>query len=457
MNLSEPLQPPGPLPALAGQALPPGSLLEVFEVLQVLGLTSCGVLYLARHTVDGNTVAIKEYMPSSLARRTTAEDVGPIDPSHADAFDRGLQAFLNEALTLSQFEHPHLLQVTSVWVANGTAYRAMPYLNGSTLLAHRAASQSPASQAELQKLFNGLLDALHTLYGAGLAHGQIEPVNIYLTDTGTPVLMDFDAVHQAVLSPSDKPHVDAYADPSQTQSLVTHDLHAVASVLHFALSNDWLPVTPGGAASREPLAEVLLRFKDSASVLGYRPEFLAAIDAALALVPAERPGTITELRALFEAPPAPAETKPPAEADATEDTSADKRPKRPKREPLPSPPPAYPLNSSESVLALLANFDRGPAPAAEDVEPFRVPEVPVLTDEAEPALPPLRDNPFDTLERGDELPQTSVGYNPVGYTHLPYTPMPRVPRSPWRRLFVAAGMVLTVLMVAGVMGWQMLH
>lgn len=448
------------MPTFAGQALAPGDALEDFEVVQVLGLTSFGVLYLARNTTDGSTVAIKEYMPSSLAARGAGGLIELTHPGHAEAYRRGLQAFIGEALSLSQFDHPNLLRVTSIWEANGTAYRSMPYLAGTTLLAHRARTAQPATQAELHTLLEGLLGALLTLYHAGLAHGQLEPVNIYLLEDGQPVLMDFDAVHQAVLSDLRRPHVDAYADPAKTQALVTADLHALAALLHFAVSNDWTPARPGQPKRYMPLADVLLRFKDSASVLGYQPEFLGAIDHALSLPAAQRPGTVTEFRALFE-PKATAAVATPS-ASATAATAAtpaataapaesSRRVERAsRREPVPSAPPAHALSSSESVLALLANFDRGPARAAEHVEPFESPDVPLLTEEAEPALPPMRSSLFDDIEAGDSLPQDGVGYVPVGYT-----PMPRIPRSPWRRHALVLGIAAVVLGGVGLMGWQL--
>lgn len=438
------------MPAIAGQTLLPGERLGDFEIVQVIGLTSFGVLYLGRQLQDGSTVAIKEYMPSSLATRLQSGQIDVTDPAHVQAYQRGLQAFLTEALTLSQFEHPNLLRVSAVWEDNGTAYRSMPYLTGTTLLAWRTGIGEPASQAQMQALLEGLLEALRALYQAGLAHGQIEPLNIYLGEDGQPVLMDFDAVHQAVQSDLHRPYVDAYADPTRVEAMATTDLRAVAAVLHFAISGDWTPVRHGQALRYPPLADVLMRFKDSASALEYQPEFLAAVDAALALPPTEQPGTVTEFRALFVPDSSPV---PLLRQDSTVEP---KRAKRPKREPIPVAPPAYPLNSSESVLALLANFER-PAHAAEDVEPFQAPEVPTLTEEAEPTLPPLRIvNPFDDLEGHDSLPMLSVD-EPVDYEPLPYTPMPSIRRrNPWRqRLVVIAGMVAVLIAAVGALGWQL--
>ena len=432
MNLFEPLQPPGRLPVGAGQALEPGYMLEEFEITQVLGLTSFGVLYLATHVKDQSTVAIKEYLPSSLTQRHADGQLELTDPSHDTAFQRGLQSFVTEALTLSQFEHPHLLRVNCVWEANGTAYRVMPLLTGTSLLAKRVGHNEPASQDQLQALFGGLLGALETLNDAGLAHGQVEPVNIFMLNGEHPVLMDFDAVHHAVLSDLQRPHLDAYADPQKLQQMMRDDLHALASVLHFAISND------AAATQRaEPLADVLARLKDSASALGYDPEFLSAIDHVLALPADERPGSVAEFRALFAPKPQGAASvkriKPPRRAKPP-------LPERPKNE--------YPLNSSESVLALLANFGRGPVNAPEDIEPFENPPVPTLTEEAEPSLPPLRVSLFDAMDAGEPLPQSHVGYG-----RLPYRPMPSVPVSRWRRLAPAMGFGGLVLVCVLALGW----
>ncbi len=437
MNLFEPLLPPGSLPLGMGHALQPGYMLEDFEITQVLGLTSFSVLYLATHVVEHNTVAIKEYLPSSLATRNAEGQVELIAPACEASFQRGLESFAAEALTLSQFDQPNLLPVNCVWEANGTAYRAMPYLVGTSLLAQRSSSKEPATQAQLQIVFDGLLGALDTLHSTGLAHGQVEPVNIFMAGGERPVLMDFDAVHRAVLSDPAQAHVDAFADPAQAHLLMAEDLHAVAAVLHFAVSNQWSAPQPGKSMRHEALADVLAGLKDSASALGYAPEFLSAIDTALALPPAKRPRNVAQFRALFEPQPlSPASVKHL------------KPPRAPKRVPPQRPPNEYPLNSSESVLALLANFDRGPVKEPDDIEPFENPTVPTLTEEAEPTLPPLRASLFDAMDAGEPPPLSSVGYG-----RLPYRPMPPIPVNRWRRLAPALGFGGLVLACVAALGW----
>jgi len=439
MNLIEPLQPPGHLPLGAGHALLPGAMLEDFEITQVLGLTSFGVLYLATHVIDHNVVAIKEYLPAGIATRNPDGQIELTDPAQEEAFQRGLQSFVGEALSLSQFDHPHLLKVNCVWEANGTAYRAMPCLSGASLLAQRSGMNEPATQAQLQTLLDGLLDALDTLNRAGLAHGQVEPINIFMVNGEQPVLMDFDAVHHAVLSDLTQPHLDNYANPETLKQTAANDLHAVAAVLHFAISNHWSPLEPGEIRRYEPLADVLTRFKDSASALGYTPEFLGAIDATLALPPAERPRSVKRFRAFFD-----------LKLGLVPNSARSKATHAPKHAALERPQNEYPLNSSESVLALLANFGSGPASASDEIEPFENPPVPTLTEEAEPALPPMRTSLFDAMDAGESLPLDGVGYGRRGYR-----PMPPIPANSWRRYMPAIAFGLLALACVGVLGWVM--
>ncbi len=62
-------RPSGAEPLTSHNALPPGTRLDEFEILRVLGAGGFGIVYLAHDHVLQRRVAIKEYMPSLLARR----------------------------------------------------------------------------------------------------------------------------------------------------------------------------------------------------------------------------------------------------------------------------------------------------------------------------------------------------------------------------------------------------
>ena len=138
----------GPSHALTLEA---GTRLGEFEVTKTIGEGGFGIVYLAwDHSLD-RKVALKEYMPTSLAYRAGATDIRPRSERHQETFDAGMKSFINEAKLLAQFDHPSLLKVYRFWEANGTAYMVMPFLEGSTVRdtvrAMRARPARPGSSA----------------------------------------------------------------------------------------------------------------------------------------------------------------------------------------------------------------------------------------------------------------------------------------------------------------------
>ena len=93
----------GPNHALTLEA---GTRLGEFEVTKTIGEGGFGIVYLAwDHSLD-RKVALKEYMPTSLAYRAGATDIKPRSERHRETFDAGLKSFINEAKLLAQFDHP---------------------------------------------------------------------------------------------------------------------------------------------------------------------------------------------------------------------------------------------------------------------------------------------------------------------------------------------------------------
>lgn len=89
-------------------------------------------MYLALDHDLEREVAIKEYLPATLAGRTESQQVSLRSQADAETFALGLKSFVNEARLLARFDHPSLLKVYRFWEANGTAYMAMPVMHGRT-------------------------------------------------------------------------------------------------------------------------------------------------------------------------------------------------------------------------------------------------------------------------------------------------------------------------------------
>ena len=113
----------------AGSGLPIGTHLGEFEThASCVGEGGFGIVYLAHDHSLQRRVALKEYMPSSLAARTGGSQVSVKSERHRETFEAGLKSFINEARLLASFDHPSLVKVYRFWEANGTAYMVMPFL-----------------------------------------------------------------------------------------------------------------------------------------------------------------------------------------------------------------------------------------------------------------------------------------------------------------------------------------
>ncbi|WP_457425877.1 serine/threonine-protein kinase [Roseateles sp. P5_E7] len=287
-----------------GHTLPPGTRLHDYRIDRVLGEGGFGIVYLATDIALERQVAIKEYLPFSMATRAGQSlTVLVKSPSHQETFSIGLRSFVNEAKLLARFDHPALVKVHQFWEANGTAYMAMPYYQGPTLKAALTKLGRLPTESEVRAWLMPLLDALEVLHKEHCYHRDIAPDNILLTDHG-PLLLDFGAARRvigdlthaltAMLKPGFAP-IEQYGDmPGISQGPWT-DIFALASVLYAAIS--------GGrtVASVERLLNDGLRPLSTVAAGRCGNAFLAAIDTALAIHPKDRPQSIAEFRALLTA------------------------------------------------------------------------------------------------------------------------------------------------------------
>jgi hypothetical protein len=297
----------GPAMASLGEfanALAPATRLHEFEILSVIGQGGFGIVYLAQDLTLDRKVAIKEYMPSSLATRTQGLTVAVHSDRQAETFAAGLRSFLNEARLLARFDHSSLLKVHRFWEAHGTAYMVMPYYEGVTLGKMLAKLGRRPDEATLKALLHPLLDALELMHSANCYHRDIAPDNILILPDGRPMLLDFGAARRVigdmtqaltVILKTGYAPVEQYGDiPDMAQGAWT-DLYALGSVVHFAITGRTPPqaLTRFMDDRREPLAMV--------AAGRYSDEFLHAIDRALAVLPKNRPQSVAELRALMGA------------------------------------------------------------------------------------------------------------------------------------------------------------
>lgn len=305
--MSVPTHPPkppvAPLALTDHDALPAGTRFGEFEIIRSLGVGGFGIVYLAQDHSLERQVALKEYMPATLAARGDGPLITVRSRAFAETYANGLKSFINEARLLARFDHPSLVKVYRFWEGNGTAYMVMPYLQGQTLREARRWIGGAPGEAWIRGVLDPLLDALALLHAEGVYHRDIAPDNIVLPPGGPPVLLDFGAARRvigdasqsltAILKPSYAP-IEQYADMDKLRQGPWTDLYALGAVLHFLLFA--APPSPATARAVQADAEPI----GMRVVPGVSSHFVRVVEWMLRVRPAERPQDVAALRAVLD-------------------------------------------------------------------------------------------------------------------------------------------------------------
>ena len=207
----------------SGNALPVGTHLSEFEVTGVIGEGGFGIVYLAWDHSLQRKVALKEYMPASLASREHVT-VRVRSTRHKETFEAGMKSFINEARLLAQFDHPSLVKVYRFWEAHGTAYMVMPLYEGTTLKDRLREMGGPPDEAWLTGLLAPLTEALAVIHRENCFHRDIAPDNVILLGgSGRPLLLDFGAARRVI------------SDMTQALTVILKPGYAPVSYTHLTL------------------------------------------------------------------------------------------------------------------------------------------------------------------------------------------------------------------------------
>lgn len=269
--------------------LPTGSTLEHYHIERQISCGGFSIIYLA-YDANHQPLAIKEYIPQTLALRAAGEVALQIPPEHQAEFQRGLAYFFEEARVLSGLNHPNVIRVLNFFRANGTAYMVMPLERGRTLQDHIRAQRGPIDEAFVVNAFTNLLHGMSEVHGCGLLHLDLKPANIWLRCDLTPVVLDFGAARFAVDIGPPAPramYTPGFAAPEQYHGNYTlgpwTDIYAIGACMYATLAK----AAPPPADERlkdDHLHPARQRFSHL-----YSPRLLLAIDKCLRLAPAMRP------------------------------------------------------------------------------------------------------------------------------------------------------------------------
>lgn len=283
-------------------ALSKGTRLFEFELFEVIGEGGFSIVYAARDTRLQRTVAIKEYIPSAFASRSTEGRIELRSERHRPAFEAGLHSFIDEARLLARFKHPSLVEVLRFWEGNGTAYMAMPIYEGHTLRHLLREHQGQYGEDWLRGMISPILDVLEMLHQHDIYHRDVAPDNIIVRPNGSPVLLDLGSARRVLGATDNSPTVivkpgytpiEQYAENAATPQGPWTDAYALGALLHLAVTGS----APAASVSR--LMKDNLQPLAGQSLQGYSEQFLHAIDQSLALQPGDRPQSISQLRTLL--------------------------------------------------------------------------------------------------------------------------------------------------------------
>jgi predicted Ser/Thr protein kinase len=156
---------------MAGVVSMIGRTLKHYVVEEALGKGGMGIVYRARDTRLGRSVALKVLKPEVIQ-----------DPDRR-------RRFIQEARAASAVNHPAIAQIYEIEESDDTTFITMEYVDGSTVrqLVERGELDVPAALEVAIQVADGLARA----HEAGIVHRDIKSDNVMVTRDGHPKILDF--------------------------------------------------------------------------------------------------------------------------------------------------------------------------------------------------------------------------------------------------------------------------
>jgi len=180
----------------------PDTMIGGYRVIRRLSAGGFGVVYLAVDP-NGQQVAIKEYLPSSLASRATGDLTPQVPPEKLSLYRLGLKSFFEEGRSLAQISHASVVSVLNFFRENETVYMVMNYLEGATLqdfivTARDLKKAKVFRESTIRSLFDEILRGLRVVHQHKMLHLDIKPANIFVTNDDRAVMIDFGAAREVL-------------------------------------------------------------------------------------------------------------------------------------------------------------------------------------------------------------------------------------------------------------------
>jgi serine/threonine protein kinase len=260
-----------------------------------------GVVYLAVDA-DDQQVAIKEYLPSSLATRAPGELLPQVQPEKLSLYRIGLKSFFEEGRSLAQISHPSVVSVMNFFRENETVYMVMNYLEGASLqdfiITARDLKQPKVfRESTIRSLFDEILRGLRIVHQHKMLHLDIKPANVFITDDNKSVLIDFGAAREVLSKEGNfiRPmYTPGFAAPEMYRRDSSMgpwtDIYAIGACM-YACMQGYPPNEAPQRVEKDRIATALSRLRGV-----YSDNLIEVVEWCMSLDPLSRPQSVFALQ-----------------------------------------------------------------------------------------------------------------------------------------------------------------
>jgi serine/threonine protein kinase len=148
-----------------------GQIVGHYQILKPLGKGGMGEVYLATDPKLDRNVALK-LLPAVFT----------------DSKER-LRRFIQEAKAASSLNHPNIITIHEIGVAEGTHFIATEFIEGRTL--RQLITEGPMKLSDILDVSIQAANALQSAHAAGIVHRDIKPENVMVRPDGYVKVLDF--------------------------------------------------------------------------------------------------------------------------------------------------------------------------------------------------------------------------------------------------------------------------